>query len=156
MSSAIASTYSVSSLAGLVSSSRRLQRPPELGGDAEVQADRLGVADVQVAVGFRGEPGLDPAAVLSRRHVVGDDLAEEIEAAGARRAGAGTIGGSGSHLRGAVCRGGRVGATEWEGGGNRVGGWGQQSGRVGETERVSGTAPGVPRTSVCPDPVPTV
>ena len=58
------STYSTSSLAGLVSSKRRWQTPPILLGEAEVQADRLGVADVQVAVGLRGEPRHDAPAVL--------------------------------------------------------------------------------------------
>ena len=46
----IASMYSCSSLIGLVSSKRRWQRPPNSSRDAEIEADRLGVADVQVAV----------------------------------------------------------------------------------------------------------
>ena len=52
-------TNSGSSLAGLVSSKRRLQTPPNSRGEAEVQADRLGVADVQVAVGLGREAGAD-------------------------------------------------------------------------------------------------
>ena len=57
----IASTYSCSSLVGLVSSKRRWQRPPNSCGDAEVEADRLGVADVQVAVRLRREARHDLA-----------------------------------------------------------------------------------------------
>ena len=78
----IDSTYSVSSFVGLVSSKRRWQR--ELGayscGDAEVQADGLRVADVQVAVRLRREARDHPAAVLSCADIGGDDLADEIEA----------------------------------------------------------------------------
>ena len=39
----------------------------ELGGDAEVEADRLGVPDVQVAVGFGREAGDDAGRRSSRR-----------------------------------------------------------------------------------------
>ncbi|MNV14843.1 hypothetical protein D3C71_1055400 [compost metagenome] len=49
----------------------------ELTGDAEVQADRLGVANVQVTVGFRREAGLD-RLVLSAGQVLAHDLADEI------------------------------------------------------------------------------
>ena len=38
----------------------------ELRGDAEIQADRLGVADVQVAVRLGRKPRVHAAAVLSR------------------------------------------------------------------------------------------
>ena len=38
-----------------------------VSGDAEIQADRLGVADVEIPVGLRREPGHDPAVVLARR-----------------------------------------------------------------------------------------
>src|SRR5699024_8875378 len=51
--------------------------PAELRGDAEVQADRLGVADVQVAVGFGREAGAD-GVVLAAGQVVADDLADEV------------------------------------------------------------------------------
>ena len=51
----------------------------ELGGDAEVEADRLGVADVQVAVRLRRKPRGHTAAVLPRPHILGDDRADEIE-----------------------------------------------------------------------------
>ena len=78
-SSWIASTYSTSSFVGLVSSKRRLQVPPNSRGDAEVQADRLGVADVQVAIRLGREARGDAPAVLPRLHVVRDDGADEVE-----------------------------------------------------------------------------
>ncbi len=53
----MASMYSCSSLAGLVSSKRRWQRPPNSSRDAEIQADRLGVADMQIAVGLGRKAG---------------------------------------------------------------------------------------------------
>jgi hypothetical protein len=46
-------------------------------GDAEVQADRLGVADVQVAVGLRRKTG-DGGGVFAGGQVIGDDLADEV------------------------------------------------------------------------------
>ena len=64
----------------------------ELLGDAEVEADGLGVADVEVAVGLGREAGdrrRDPAG----RDVGGDDLADEIAPLrGVRRAGIGCCG----------------------------------------------------------------
>ena len=51
-------------------------------GDAEVEADRLRVADVQVAVRLRREPGDDLAAVLARGDVGAHALADEIEGPG--------------------------------------------------------------------------
>ena len=51
----------------------------ELAGDAEVEADGLGVADVQVAVRLRREARDDAAAVRARGDVSGDDLANEVE-----------------------------------------------------------------------------
>ena len=59
-SSMIARAYSSSSLAGLVSSMRRLQLPENSVGQAEIETDRLGVADMQIAVGLRGESGSEP------------------------------------------------------------------------------------------------
>src|SRR5581483_6672935 len=53
-----------------------------LQGDAEVQADRLGVADVEVAVGLRREPRHDLAAVLPGAVVLVDDVADEVGAHG--------------------------------------------------------------------------
>ena len=59
----------------------------EFEGEAEVQADRLRVADVQVAVGFRRETGGD-GRVLTRGQVGVDDLLDEV-AVGRRRRGFG-------------------------------------------------------------------
>ena len=50
-----------------------------LAGDAEVEADRLGVADVQVAVGLRWKAGGHAAAVGAAREVVVDPRADEVE-----------------------------------------------------------------------------
>ncbi len=75
------STYSVSSFSGLVSSKRRWHFDPTvrvLQGDAEVQADRLRVTDVEIAVRFRRKAG-DGGGMLAGREVVGDDLADEVE-----------------------------------------------------------------------------
>ena len=69
-SASMASMYSCSSLTGFVSSKRRWHRPPNSAGDAEVEADRLGVADVQVAVRLGREAGHDrrrPARLAGRR-----------------------------------------------------------------------------------------
>ena len=63
---------------GLVSSKRRLDLPPNSVGQAEVQADRLGVADVQVAVGLRRKARVHAALVLVRLQVVENDVADEI------------------------------------------------------------------------------
>src|SRR5207237_8242506 len=51
--------------------------PAVLRGDAEVEADRLGVADVEVAIGLRGEPRQDPPAVLPGAVVLVDDVADD-------------------------------------------------------------------------------
>ncbi|MNM45805.1 hypothetical protein D3C81_567330 [compost metagenome] len=61
----------------------------ELLGQAEVHADRLGVADVQVAVGFRRETG-DDLRVLARVQVCLDDRPQEVDRHG--RAGLGIRG----------------------------------------------------------------
>jgi glutaminyl-tRNA synthetase len=53
-------------------------RAGEIAGDAEVEADRLRVADVQVAVRLGRKARGDTATVLARRVVGGDDLADEI------------------------------------------------------------------------------
>ena len=50
----------------------------ELLGDAEVQADRLGVADVQIAVGLGRETGIHPPAVFAGAIVLLDDRADEV------------------------------------------------------------------------------
>ena len=51
----------------------------ELHGDAEVDADRFGVADVQEAVRLGGETRRHPPAVHAAAAVPPDDLAEEVE-----------------------------------------------------------------------------
>jgi hypothetical protein len=60
----------------------------ELGGDAEVQADRLGVADVQVAIGLRRKTRLD-RGMATAGEVVADDLPDEILPCGCRCIGMG-------------------------------------------------------------------
>ena len=50
------------------------------GRDAKVQANGLGVADVQVAVGFGREAGLYPAVVLALLQVVLYYLFDEVQA----------------------------------------------------------------------------
>ena len=47
--------------------------------DAEIQTDRLGVSDVQVAVGLGREPRHHPARDLARRDVGVDRLADEVD-----------------------------------------------------------------------------
>ena len=48
-----------------------------LAGDPKVEADRLGVADMQIAVGFRREPG-DDFRVALLGDMLGDDVADEV------------------------------------------------------------------------------
>ena len=51
----------------------------ELVGEAEVEADGLGVADVEIAVGLGGKARLDDGvAEFFGAHVFGDDVAEEV------------------------------------------------------------------------------
>ena len=50
----------------------------ELGGDAEVDRDRLGMADVQVAVRLRREPGLHPPAEGALLDVGAHQVANEV------------------------------------------------------------------------------
>ena len=68
----------MSSLVGLVSSKRRLQRPPNSVGDAEIQDDRLGVADVQIPVRLGRKSGVHAAAVAAGVQVLEDDFTDEI------------------------------------------------------------------------------
>jgi len=51
---------------------------PELLRRPEVDRDGLGVTDVQVAVGLRREPGLDPSAVGLLLVVPANDVADEV------------------------------------------------------------------------------
>ena len=55
--------------------------PVVLLGNAEVQADGLGMADMEEAVGFRRESG-DDVAVFAGFQVVGNDLADEVKGFG--------------------------------------------------------------------------
>ena len=72
------STYSVSSFSGLVSSKRRLVWPAEFGGEAEVETDGFGVADVEISVGLGRETGLHAAAVFVGLEVIENDVAQEV------------------------------------------------------------------------------
>jgi hypothetical protein len=57
----------------------QVARAPELGGDPEVQADRLGMADVEVAVRLRWKARGDPAPVGARLHIGSNDGANEVQ-----------------------------------------------------------------------------
>jgi hypothetical protein len=50
---------------------------PEFEGGPEVDTDGLGVPDVQVTIGFRGEPGHD-SLVFAAGDILGDDVADEV------------------------------------------------------------------------------
>ena len=52
----------------------------ELAGQVEVQTDGLGVADVEIAVGFGGEPGLHPTGESSLGDIPVDQGANEVAA----------------------------------------------------------------------------
>jgi len=65
-------------LAGVGVVEAQVAQPVELLGQAEVGADRLGVADVQVAVGLGREAQMDATVVLSRRLVRGDARLDEV------------------------------------------------------------------------------
>ena len=64
--------------------------------DAEVDADRLGMADVQAAVRLGRKPRDDRAAVFARLDVLGDDFPNEI----ARRRFRAALGAGARHIRG--------------------------------------------------------
>ena len=70
--------------------------PAELLRDAEVDADRLGVADVQAAVRLRRKPRDDRAPVFAGHDVLRDDFANEI----ARRRFRAALGAGARHIRG--------------------------------------------------------
>ncbi len=73
------STYSVSSLAGFVSSKRRLHLPPNCSASPKFRQIDFVVPDVKVAVGFRGKTGMHffDDAVLQ---IVDDDLFNKMRA----------------------------------------------------------------------------
>src|SRR4029434_4121749 len=54
----------------------------QLGGQPEVEADRLGVADVQVAVGLRREPGHDRAREAAAGEVLQGGVPDEVRGPG--------------------------------------------------------------------------
>ncbi len=84
MSSLMESTYSCSSLAGVGVVEAQVAAAAELLGDAEVEADGLGVADVEVAVGLGGKArahGVALAAIVRfgrAGYVPGHDLPDEV------------------------------------------------------------------------------
>ena len=78
------STYSVSSLLGIGVVEAQVGLAAELGGQAEVEADGLGVADVQIAVRLGRKARVHAALVLVGLQVVEDDVADEIRGAGRR------------------------------------------------------------------------
>jgi hypothetical protein len=82
----------------------------ELVRDAEVDADRLGVADVQTAVRLGRKSRHDRAARFARHHVLGDDLSDEIARRGFRTA---LCAGTG-HLRGQFSHMAELQANAWQ------------------------------------------
>ena len=50
----------------------------ELAGEAEVEADGFGVADVEVAVGLGWEAGVDATGVFTGGEIGDDDVADEV------------------------------------------------------------------------------
>ena len=53
--------------------------PAEFLGDAEVETDRLGVADVQIPVGFGRETRVTRRPCRPALQIAGDDLTDEVE-----------------------------------------------------------------------------
>ena len=74
----IESTYSCSSLVGIGVVEAQVELAAVLLGEAEVQADALGVADVQIAVRLGRKPRVHAAAVLAGGAVGVDDLLDEV------------------------------------------------------------------------------
>jgi hypothetical protein len=77
MSALIESTYSWLSLAGLVVEAE-MAVPAVLGGVAEVDPERLGVADVEIPVRLGREPRDDAAVPAIRPHVLLEEGADEV------------------------------------------------------------------------------
>ena len=80
MSFLIASTYLMSSVDGIRVVEAQIAAPAELVRDAEVQADRLHVADVRKAVRLGRKPRGDLPAKAVGRDVLGDHFANEVTA----------------------------------------------------------------------------
>ena len=73
------STYSGLFLLGIGVVEAQIGFAAELVGEAKINADGLGVADVQIAVGLGWKAGLDlGVAELFGAHILGDDVAEEV------------------------------------------------------------------------------
>ncbi len=66
-------------LAGVGVVEAQVAQPLVLGRQSEIEADGLGVADVQVAVGLGGKTGVDAAAVLAGADVGLDDGADKMQ-----------------------------------------------------------------------------
>ncbi len=66
-------------LAGVRVVEPQVAQPAILLGQAEVQADALGVADVQIAVGFGRKPGVYPAIELAGAVVFLDDILNKVQ-----------------------------------------------------------------------------
>ena len=66
-------------LAGVGVVHPQIELSAETGGDAVVEADALGMPDVQVSIGLRWEPGVYAAPELSGLVVFEDDFANEID-----------------------------------------------------------------------------
>ena len=78
------STYSLLFLGGVGVVEAQVALAAVLLGEAEVEADRLGVADVQVAVRLRREARVDAAAEPAGAVVLLDDLLDEVQRAPGR------------------------------------------------------------------------
>ena len=72
------STYSVSSLHGIGVVEAQIGLAAELRGQAEIEADGFGVADVQIAVGLRRKARVYASLILVGLQVVQYDVANEI------------------------------------------------------------------------------
>ena len=77
-SSLIESTYSTSSLLGLVSSKRKIALAFEFGRQAKIEADRFCVSDVQIAIRLRRKPSLHPTVILALLDILSDNIADEM------------------------------------------------------------------------------
>jgi hypothetical protein len=78
-SSLIASTYSGLLLGGIGVVEAQVALAPKLGRKSKVEADRLGMPDVQVAVRLGRKTRLHPSSVPSPvRNILGDDVTDEI------------------------------------------------------------------------------
>ena len=69
-------------LAGIRVVEAQIAEAFELQRKAEIEADGLGVTDVEVAVGLRRKARVNPASVFVRLQVIGDDGLDEIRGRG--------------------------------------------------------------------------